>query len=926
MSEREENINQTVDYSAGRESQPQATELLPPTRRDAVNGVSAETDLGGGLEDTIELAMQKFQARTSAVAEGELTTTVESTESVEPSKSGPIVVRKGTSSVAYPEQVGDYRVLRELGRGGMGVVFLAEHVKLKRLSAVKMILESPVLDAVSIERFGAEARAVASLRHENVIQLFEIGSFKGKPFFALEYVSGGTLSDRFRDIPMNVKEAATTVAALARAMQVAHENGILHRDLKPANILISDDGTPKITDFGLAKLKVDDDQNQTRTGTVMGTPCYMSPEQAQGRTSELSGATDQYSLGAILYACLSGRPPFMAASTIDTLTEVINKEPIPLGQLSESIPKDLETICLKCLEKDSEKRYSSCGELADDLQRFINDEPILARPISSIEKGWRWCRRNPKVAIPSGLAASLIAITATVSTWAWLTTSAQAAIILEEKNEANRQRIIADQQKATAQENEALAQRQAELALKNIQFIVRDVDDKLKELPGTSEVRIEILEAVSRKWDDLEVELVGGIAGEAVPTLMAVRHSLAMTFLSLDKLELAQQEFDKLVEKARGRIALKGRTDSARSNLVKVLVASSTLDRRIDHDPVKGLNKLKEAFELTQEILASPSPMEGSPSKQELLQLHAAAAMNLGVEFLRDGRIKDTEKVFSAALAAITQVLEIIRAEAGFDDLSANERDARTAGLQMELDKSKVGLAYIRLRLGDTQGALPLYEQAVASRREIFERRPELLIMKTELAGQLNLYGKSLLWINRTDRAAKVLQESIDLYQQARREDPEKVDITRALSNALYYFSTVRKLQGHDDEATSLMERCRLLRKGLFEASPDEKNRIGLMLAEARMANNEAALEHIHVLGEMKEKNSEPHLERARALAYLSQLAGGEQKTALVDQALDAIERAVDEGFSDPFRIKAEFELRPLVGDSRFKAIVEKIE
>lgn len=929
MNNHEEIGDQTVELSSP--SKPQSDNLpVDETRTnilpDSIPDLNDDRESISNFDETIETVPRVTERDGNQQLQTKTTAANDNTFTVDFSTSDPSPVRRGQSSVSDPDQVGDYRVLSELGRGGMGVVFLAEHVKLKRLAAVKMILESTAIDPDSIERFESEARAVASLKHDNVIQLYEIGTFKDKPFFALEYASGGTLSDKIRELPLSPKDAAGTVESLARAMYVAHENGVLHRDLKPSNILMTEDGIPKITDFGLAKLIIEDDQNQTRTGTVMGTPCYMSPEQAQGQTSNLTGATDQYALGAILYACISGRPPFMAASTIDTLSDVINKEPVPLSRLSETIPRDLETICLKCLEKEPEKRYLNCKELAEDLRRFINDEPILARPASVIEKGWRWCKRNPKIAIPSGLAAGLLAVTATVSSWAWVTTSAQAAIILDEKDEANRQRIIAEQERATAEENQKLAERQAELALQNIQFIVSDVDEKLKKLPGTSDVRIEILEAVSRKWDDLEVGLVGGVAGEAVPTLMAVRHSLAMTFQSLDKLDLAQQEFDKLIKKARGRIALKGRTDSSRSNLAKILIASATLDRRLDHDPAKGLKKLSEAFELTQEILDNPRPLEGSPSKQELLQLHSAAAMNLGVEYLRDGRIKETEKVFSTATDANSEVLRTIRAEPGFSDLNENERDTRTASLQMQLDKSKVGLAYIRLRLGDTADSLPLYEQAIASRREIFERRPNMLIMKTELAGQLNLYGKSLIWIDKADEAAAALQEAVDLYDQARAEDPEKVDITRGLANSLYFFSTARKLQGHVDEATSLMERCRLLRKGLYDASPDEKNQLSLMLAEARMGNLDAAMKHSDALAAIEEKNSEAHLERARALAYLSQEVGDEQKSALTDNALDALERAVDEGFSDPFRINAEYELRSLRGNNRFNAIIAKIK
>jgi eukaryotic-like serine/threonine-protein kinase len=858
--------------------------------------------------------------RTKAIAATDETLAADFSTSVNSSD------RHHTSREKLGKEIGDYRILGELGRGGMGVVFLAQHIKLGRKVAIKMITESMVTDSKIIERFEAEARAVASLKHENVVQLYEIGTFQGKPFFALEYAAGGTLSDKIREFPLSPKDAAKAVQSLASAMHVAHESGVLHRDLKPSNVLLTEEGTPKISDFGLAKLLVDDDQSQTRTGTVMGTPCFMSPEQAQGQTNGLTGATDQYSLGAILYACISGRPPFMAASTIDTLSEVIHKEPVPLSRLSETIPIDLETICLKCLEKEPAKRYASCAELADDLRRFINDEPILARPVSLFEKGWRWCKRNPKVALPSGLAAGLIAVTAAVSTWAWITTSAQAAVITQERDEADRQRTIAIQQKATAEENEVLAKKQAELALQNMQFVVSEVDKKLKDLPGSSDIRIEILEAISRKWDDLEVELVGGVAGEAIPTLMAARHSLAITFQSLDKLEQAQREFEKLLKKARDRVALKGRTDSARTNLVKILIASATLSRRLDHDPLSGIKKLEEAFELMQEVVDNPSPQEGSPSKQEILQLHSASAMNLGVEYLRDGRIAETERFFSAALESNNEVMRMIRKEPGFDQLSEDERDTKTASLQMQLDKSRLGLGYIRLRLGQTERALPLYEKAIASRREIFERRPKMLVMTTELAGQLNLYGKSLLWLNRYDDAAEKLRESVKLYDQARNADPEKVDIKRALSEALYRFATARSLQGHDAEATSFAERSRLLQAELFAASPDEKNQLNLMLSEARMGNVAEAMKHIDAIEKISNNNSEAHLERARALAQLSQSVNEEQRPALVEKALDSLERSVNEGFKDPFRLQAEIELRSLGQLDRFKEILSKIQ
>ncbi len=829
--------------------------------------------------------------------------------------------------------VGDYRIDGELGRGGMGVVYRGHHRTLQRDVAIKMILGSSGLDPVAVQRFEVEARAVASLQHPNIVQLFELANFAGSPYVALEYVDGGTLSAHMKEAPLEAIEAARIVETLARTMQAAHDRGILHRDLKPANILMTSDGVPKISDFGLAKNLGSDDQNETKTGTVMGTPSFMSPEQAQGMIGELSGATDQYSLGAILYACLCGRPPFLAASTIETVTQVVSKEPVPPRRLTESIPLDLETICLKVLQKDPSKRYVNCKELADDLQRFIVGEPIHARPISKLEKSWRWCRRNPAIALPSGLAGLLIVATATISSWAWMTTAAQATIIAkerdiaeQERDEAQRQRLIAIQQRAAAEENRALAEKQAELALRNTQFVVRDIDAQLRELPGMSEVRIEILEAVSRKWDELNVELVGGVRGEAIPTLMAARQALAVTFEELDQLEQAQREFNRLEEMARERINVKGRTDSVRTNLAKVLLASATLSRRLDHKPQEGINKLEQVVTLIEEVLAEPAPEPESPSINEILLLKSAASMNLGVEYLRDGRVAATNKVFSQALDANLAVLENIRSQPGFDEQNDDQKDTQTAALNIQLDKSRLGVAYIRLRLGKTEEALQLYQAAIASRREIFERRPQMLIMKTELAGFLKLYGKSLLWIDRVDEGGKQLREAVSLSEESYLSDPEKADLKRGFAEALYLLATARDLQDRKDEALSLFERSRLIRANLYEASPDEKNQINIMLSEARVGNVEAALEHIEALAETTEVNSELHLQRARALAQLSLVVADEQREQLRSDSLDALQRSIDEGFGDPFRVAAEADLEPIRDTDRYAGILQSMQ
>jgi WD40 repeat protein/tetratricopeptide (TPR) repeat protein len=279
----------------------------------------------------------------------------------------------------------------------MGVVYKARQVGLKRLVALKMVLAGPHASEEDLARFRAEAEAVAKFQHGNIVQVYDVGEHDGKPYFSLEYVDGGSLDKRLNGTPQLPEDAARLVETLARAMHYAHRHSIIHRDLKPGNVLLTANGVPKITDFGLAK-QLGDEQARTASGSVMGTPSYMAPEQAEGRVRDISPATDVYSLGAVLYEQLTGRPPFKAATLLDTLDQVRSQEPVPLRQFQAKIPHDLQTICLKCLEKEAAKRYADAYELAEDLRRFLAREPIRAKPLGRAARGWRWCRRNPVVA------------------------------------------------------------------------------------------------------------------------------------------------------------------------------------------------------------------------------------------------------------------------------------------------------------------------------------------------------------------------------------------------------------------------------------------------------------------------------------------------------------------------------------------------
>jgi predicted Ser/Thr protein kinase len=308
--------------------------------------------------------------------------------------------QEGSPSAASLRAVPGYEILGELGRGAAGVVYRARQVALNRVVALKMILAGTHAGPEERARFRTEAEAVAQLKHPNIVAVHDVGECDGLPFFSLEYVEGGSLERQLNRTAQRPTEAAALVETLARAMHVAHQKGIIHRDLKPANILLTPDGVPKIADFGLAK-RLEDDVNQTQSGCVMGTPGFMAPEQAGGRTGDVCPCTDVYALGAILYDALTGRPPFKGATVMETLAQVLHDEPAPPSRLQPGIPRDLETICLKCLQKEIRNRYGSALELAEDLRRYLDGEPILARSMGRAERLWRWCRRNP-------LAASLL--------------------------------------------------------------------------------------------------------------------------------------------------------------------------------------------------------------------------------------------------------------------------------------------------------------------------------------------------------------------------------------------------------------------------------------------------------------------------------------------------------------------------------------
>jgi len=339
-----------------------------------------------------------------------------------------------SDSGPHPEIPG-YEIQEVLGWGGMGVVYRAWQQMLSRMVALKMVQAGPQASPQALARFRVEAEAVARLNHPNIVQIHEVGQHAGCPFLVLELVEGPNLARSLAGTPQAIARAVELVETLARAIHSAHRHGVIHRDLTPANILLTGDGAPKITDFGLAKIVIGGAGLRTQTGELLGTPSYMAPEQAAGRHRAVGAATDVYALGAILYEVLTGRPPFKAESVLETLRQVMADEPVAPSRLRPRLPRDLETICLKCLRKEPAQRYDGAEALAEELKRFREGRPILARRSSSAERLWRWCRRNPALAGANIAAAGLTTILAVVSTVAAWTFHGQRDQIVQQRDQ-----------------------------------------------------------------------------------------------------------------------------------------------------------------------------------------------------------------------------------------------------------------------------------------------------------------------------------------------------------------------------------------------------------------------------------------------------------------------------------------------------------
>lgn len=652
-----------------------------------------------------------------------------------PQKSGGPVIGSG-------QTFGDYELISPLGQGGMGVVYKARQKSANRLVALKIIRPdrmssmTEVTQRRMVDRFRAEAHAAARLQHDNLVTVYDVGEIDGCHYFSMQYVEGGCLSDQISECSLDSRQAATFLEPVCRAVHAAHEEGILHRDIKPANILI-EDGTlrPRIADFGLAKLQ-NEDQELTRSGEAMGTPSYMPPEQF-GDAASATARSDIYSIGATLYHLMSGRPPFKAATSMATMRQVLNVEPVALRELNPEVDQDVETICMKCLEKEPDRRFQTAKEVADELKRFINGEPILSRPISRPERLLRWCRRNPVVSSLSGLAATSMSV-AVVSF----------AVAYFETDEA-RKKVEASLDETAKAQKLSEASFQDALAAVN-DFFTHVSEDRLLNEPGTEELRHELLDLardyykrfLNRRSDDPTVRDEVALSHFRVGLIVEELDSPQAAVESYEKardLQLALLS-DLPDDKSKEAKATKRALSRTLNALARVATLSGDLD---------GAEELfTETRQLRLELVESTPDAE---ERFEFDRLLASVDMNLGLLARRRSNFDEAATLYQTAQELRKKTLPV------------KPKDPQ---LRRDLAKGWYNLANLAVDQNDAVGVSDNVKLAIAQLQELLNETPEDLRDRYLLAICYRLKADLDAALISVDGSK--LPDSIEAYYEAR--------------------------------------------------------------------------------------------------------------------------------------------------------------
>ena len=696
------------------------------------------------------------------------------------------VYKKGKSQPApslIGKEVGPYEITSELGRGGMGVVYKARHKLLRRDVALKMILRSSA-DPIAISRFREEARSVATLKHPGIVQIHEYGEHDGAPWFSLEFVDGQTLSQLTSKEPLEPKRAAQIVADIAAAVSYAHDHNVLHRDITPANILMADGDVPKLTDFGLAKNVSSEEatsHHKTVDGQIMGTPGYMPPEQARGLSSSIGPHSDQYSLASTLYYLLTGRAPFVGSS-IDVVMQVINKDPLTVRQMQPNTPRDLETICLKGMSKDPARRYASCAEFESDLRRYLKNEPILARPISRWERAIRWCRRNPRTAIPIAVAAISLLTAFSVSLWSAITLAAKNRNIEKQNREILEKNIEIGQQKDLAITNAVLAKQNEELATdratdaKNsvLQVLAAVRNDVPAAEAKLRPVREKLLRIASAQLDKLPDNPSDNRLSTGLEKARVLEDRF-MTALEIGEPSKALVHLDAAEKILRERNQSQ-QTDVTRLNLSKLLYYKAKAQTDAERNMKLVLQYREEALAILDDILARPNPAEfntdsGSVPRFNTIEQILSQRYQYALNLKNLGRVQEAFDAIESAFARFDEGLDLYRKslpEQPSDEKWKTIRDVNRAKLTDQIQLRAVLLG----SLGRGDEAIAEQQKILASVRQLVASQGNNVDSYSQLSRALVFSSILLKQRGQTDEAVAALQEAANISRAVYKDNP----------------------------------------------------------------------------------------------------------------------------------------------------------
>ena len=714
---------------------------------------------------------------------------------------------------------GDYEIIQEIARGGMGVVYRARQISLNRTVALKKILSGQFAGQEDLKRFQIEAEASAQLDHPGIVPVYDFGQVDGQYYFSMAYVEGDDLAKRIRERPVEPETAAAMMVKIAQAVGYANAQGVIHRDLKPNNVLLDQQGEPKVTDFGVAKQQGTDSE-LTAQGQILGTPSYMPPEQAAGQGDQVDQRSDVYALGAILYALLTGRPPFQSGTAIETMNQVLNQEPVPISKLNASIARDLETICLKCLQKDPSRRYVSADALAEELRRYLSDEPILARPPARMEQLGRWVRKNKTTAISAAVVAAALIIATVVSISFAIETGRQRDAAELATKQADDQRTIAEAKTEEARQSAEQANERADELQQVSDFQAKQLSRVDPQGMGQA-IRTMVLD---------RAQVAGQRAGKDTAGLDTDRTTLETLLAGSDFTGLALGVLNEQIFAGTLRELENLETQPrVQARLLQVVAVT-----------MKDLGLLERAFKPLQQALEIRRRTLGDDHPDTLVSINS-----LGMLLMNQGKYDEAEPLIREALEARRRRLgdehprtltsinnlggllmeqgKFAEAEPLLCEVLENRR--RTLGDEHPRTLTSINnLGSLLMDQGKYDEAEPLYRETVeASRRTLGDEHPETLT-------SINNLGALLMDQGNYDETEPLYRESLE--GQRRTLGDEHPNTLTSIHNLGVLF----KFQGkYDDAGTFYREALEGRRRTLGDEHPNTLisiNNLALLLMD----------------------------------------------------------------------------------------------